>query len=116
MRQAKAEDWKITPLPTEFNTIALDILLSDEKSAAVKLGFIPEEMEEKWFCYFKDGQLFQHRSWSGHCIDVISFTTEGNKLRAVSVNVNRDSSQYSNTNDAEDVERITQMLDWLYQS
>lgn len=114
MIAATANDWDISPLPNTYTTIALDILLTERQSNAVKMGFIPEEMGEKWFCYFDNNTLYQHRSWSGHCIDQIKFIAEGNQLRADSAKVNRDSSQYSNTDDAEDVKRITEMLDWLY--
>lgn len=114
MRQATADDWEITPLPDEFVDIALNILFTEQKSNAIKQGYIPEEMEEKWFCYFKNDCLYQHRSWSGFCIDVIRFEEQDNKLRAISARVNRNPDQYSNVDNEEDVKRITEMLDWLY--
>lgn len=114
MTVAKAEDWAIHPLPDTYTTLKLDILLSEEKSEAIKRGVIPEEMEEKWFCYSHNNTLYQHRSWTGNCIDVIEFNTEGSQLRAISVKVNRDPEQYSNDDDAADIARIKDMLDWLY--
>ena len=112
---AKVDDWDIHALPEQYTTLKLDILLDETQSDAIRRGVIPDDMGEKWFCYFDNNTLYQHRSWSGHCIDVIEFVAEGNQLRAVSARVNRDASQYSNTDDAEDVTRITEMLDWLYQ-
>ena len=58
MKPATADDWETIPLPEHYITIELDILLSERQSELLKKGFIPDEMEEKWFCYFK--QLF-HR-------------------------------------------------------
>lgn len=93
MKIATADDWETLLLPEHYTTIALDILLSERHSDLVKMGFIPDEMEEKWFCYFKDNTLYQHRSWTGVCIDEIDFVTEGKQLRAVSAKVNREPSQ-----------------------
>ena len=112
---AKASDWNIHPLPEHYKTLKIDILLDENKSDVIRLGVIPDDMAEKWFCYFDNNILYQHRSWSGYCIDVIEFVAEGNQLRAVNAKVNRDASQYTNTDDAEAVTRITEMLDWLYQ-
>ena len=114
MRQATANDWDIQPLPEQHTTLALDILLSETQSNAIRQGFIPDDMGEKWFCYFENNQLFQFRSWTGICIDIIQLQPEGNQLRATSARVNRDPKQYNNTDDAEDIERITEMLDWVY--
>ena len=37
-------------------------------------GIMPEEMEEKWFCYFENNVLYQHSSWTHIAVDEIYFT------------------------------------------
>lgn len=114
MKTANADDWNIQPLPEQFTTLKLDILLNEQQSNAVRRGFIPDEMEEKWFCYFDNNTLYQHRSWTGVCIDEVTFVLENKQLRAISAKVNRDSTQYTNIDDAEDIKRIKEIFDSLY--
>jgi hypothetical protein len=110
MRNAQASDWNTQPLPEKFVEVKLDIKLNIKQSEAVIQGFIPEEMEEKWFCYFENNILYQYRSWTGFCIDEIYFVAEGRELRAVSAKINREPEQYLNTDITEDIDRITSML------
>lgn len=48
----------MTPIQYEasFNTDELEQLT---------FGFIPSEMEDKWFVYFNNNVLYFHRSWTG---------------------------------------------------
>jgi hypothetical protein len=110
------EDWKLKALPEKHTVIRLNIALTERQSLAVKQGFVPEEMEQKWICYFQANQLIQHRSWTGCCIDIISFEERNNRLVAINARVNRDPEQYSNTDDTEDIKRITDMLKHLYEN
>jgi hypothetical protein len=36
-----------------------------EQFARLKEGLIPQTMEDKWFVYYEEPQLFFHRSWTG---------------------------------------------------
>lgn len=71
MQAATRADWRIKDMPTEYVALTLDFTLSAQEAARVRLGFIPTSMEEKWFAYFADNTLHQHRSWTGYCIDQI---------------------------------------------
>jgi hypothetical protein len=70
-------------------------------------------MEDKWFIYWKDDTLFFHRSWTGFCIYVVSFSAEGDSCRMIAADVNRDSEQYQGTNDERDAEMISYLVDVL---
>lgn len=63
-RTAKRRSWK-TLAP---GTVA-DLGFSDSYTTAeferLKLGLIPEQMEDKWFIFFEDPWLYFHRSWTG---------------------------------------------------
>lgn len=107
---AKKSDWNAQDMPARFVTLPLDFTLSAEEAAAVRKGYIPSEMEEKWFTYFENNTLFQHRSWTGYCIDQVHFVTDGSGLRATHAEVNRDFEQYQNTDDREDIRRIENLV------
>lgn len=107
---AKKSDWNVQGMPPRFVTLSLDFTLDAKETVAVRRGFIPSAMEEKWFSYFENNILFQHRSWSGYCIDQIHFDAEGFGLRATHAEVNREIAQYQNTDDREDTRRIEVMV------
>lgn len=90
--------------------LPLDFLLSKAEVERIRCGLIPKVMEDKWFSYFEGNTLYQHRSWSGHCIDQIHFIPEGDGLRANHAEVNRDPEQYQGVNDQEDIRRIESMV------
>jgi len=108
---ATCRSWEnLRPLPDSFVELRLDIPLNAEQSARLKQGFIPVMQEEKWFSYFEDGVLYQHRSWTGICIDEIHFVSEGETLRATHARVNRNPRDYTEIDDAVDLERINTMV------
>jgi len=103
-------DWKVFPLPESFSTIQLNRTYSDEESDLIMAGFLPLEMEDKWFLFFEKDTLFCHRSWTGYCIYQVHFVSEHNSLRATHAEVNRNPEQYTNVDDTEDVEHIFSVI------
>ena len=112
-RPADRSDWTIHPLPQERTTIGFDRPFDEEELAFVRLGSIPELMEDKWFVYFADNQLFFHRSWTGHCIYVAHFRATEDGALLVSADINRDRDQYSATDDALDGQLLLYLIDSL---
>lgn len=112
LKFARSFDWQISDMPKLHVLLPLNFTLTAEESFYVRLGFIPSEMEEKWFVYFDPGTLVlhQHRSWTGYCIDQIHFLPEGAGLRATHAIVNRDPEQYLETDDETDIRRIESMI------
>lgn len=107
---ACAADWNIRPLPERHSVLRLDFTLGADEAAAIRKGFIPQVMEEKWFSYYAYDTLFQHRSWTGFCIDQVHFVPLGNGLRATHAEVNREPEQWGETDDAADIRRIESMV------
>lgn len=108
---ATRHSWdNLQPMPDRFVVIPLDLAFDRQQAARLRQGYIPAIMEENWFAYFEDGILYQHRSWTGICIDAIHFVADGDGLRATSARVNRDPRQYSETDDNADARRIAEML------
>lgn len=107
---AAATDWKTQPLPERHVSLALDFTLDANETACARRGLIPLEMEDKWFLYYAGDILYLHRSWTGVCIALVHFVQEGEGLRATSAEVNRDTAQYTNSDDAADVALIERMV------
>lgn len=107
---ARKADWKTEEMPAQHVVLMLDFALTAKEAAQVRLGCIPEAMEEKWFSYFEGNVLYQHRSWTGFCIDKVHFEKDGEGLRATHAEVNRDPGQYGGVENAEDVRRIEAMV------
>ncbi len=114
MKNATANDWRIEPLPKKQITIDLG-LLSYKKTSRQKIlrGFIPREMEEKWFIYYGQGFLYFHRSWTGYCIYRVFCRDFGDNLSLTHADINRDPSQYTEINDENDGENIKFLIDEL---
>lgn len=107
---ACAADWNIRPLPERHSVLRLDFKLDADEAAAIRKGFTPQVMEEKWFSYYANDTLFQHRSWTGFCIDQVHFVPVGNGLRATHAEVNREPEQWGETDDVADIRRIESMV------
>ena len=44
--------------------LAFDAVQTDR----IKMGSIPQDMNDKWFIFLEGEWLFFHRSWTGNCI------------------------------------------------
>ena len=96
-RVATRYSWPRDPLPRQHLTLAIDVRLDADQAARVRRGFIPAAMEQKWFAYFEDNVLYEHRSWTGNLIFVTPFIPDGTGLRATHTLVNQDPEQYHET-------------------
>lgn len=106
---AKKSDWKTSDMPAQHTIYTIKRKISESEMEKLMLGNIPQEMEDKWFWYFEDGKLYAHRSWTGFCIYILSFTP-GSDI--IEVTANRDPEQYKCTDDAEDAKSLSKLLDW----
>ncbi len=95
IEKAKRSDWKICDMPEQTEHFTVDIVLTKDEFEKLKNGFIPKEMEDKWFIYFEDNKLYIHRSWTGFCIYIVSFTDD---YKISDVIVNRNPDEYTETN------------------
>ena len=89
------------PMPEKHSIIELNHLFSEEETKAIKKGFVPQVMEEKWFVYYEEEErkLYLHRSWTGFCVYVVDFEEREKGFAAVRVVVNRDPEQYKCSDD-----------------
>ena len=99
-RQQKAatkNSWKTLPMPQEHVTVPLDIALTAGQMANVRLGHIPEAMEDHWFMYCTDTRICYHRSWTGYCIFEAEYEASGDGYKVTCLTINTDKEQHTAT-------------------
>ncbi|MBQ6262262.1 MAG: hypothetical protein IJK58_01960 [Clostridia bacterium] len=109
-RVVRRGDRKTEPMPESREAFILNRSFSEEEMNALRLGHIPQAMEDKWFWYTEGQTLFAHRSWTGYCIYRIDFK-ENNKHV---VTVNADPEQYGISDTVKETETLNKLLDcWV---
>ena len=101
------DSWKTIEIPEEHTNIELNLTLNIEEIEIIKKGHKPREMEDHWFMYFENNQLFIHRSWTGYCVYIININADGNIKSAI---VNRNENQYKNDNNEYDQYMIRYLI------
>ena len=109
-RVATKDSWNIEPMPEKHITLPMDETISSAAMRTVKLGHIPEVMEDHWFMYCDDTTIRYYRSWTGFCIYIAKYEDDGTNCRITELTVNRDPEQYANTNDEEDMSLFLSLL------
>lgn len=109
---AVKSDWQTVDMPEEHDSFILHRMLSETDVAILKMGNIPQQMEDKWFWYCEGNTLFAHRSWTGFCIYILQMNP-GKKEHMVTVN--RFTEQYSCTDITEEEKNLNMLLDWWTQ-
>lgn len=111
---ATQADWENQPLRGRYSTVPLNLVFDSQQFALLRMGFIPNDQNDKWFSYFADNILYQHRSWTGICIDRIYFEPhQDGGMLATHAEVNRNREEYGETDDEADIQRIREMLAYL---
>ena len=111
--RATPKSWKAQPLPAERAQLNLARSLDSAEWEVVQLGFIPEEMEDKWFVYEEGGRLYFHRSWTGFCIYEVVFRETPAGQEVAEAWVSRERDQYSCVDDEYDARVLSWLIDVL---
>lgn len=100
-------------MPAKSVRIDLDPHFYDpEDVIRMKRGFIPKDMDQKWFIYCTDEYIFFHRSWTGNLIyKVYIYEGPDGEWVLTSAEINRDPEQYGGTDAAEDERIIFELID-----
>ena len=109
--QAKPDSWQTKPMPEAKVRLQIDRTFSADDYAKLQLGSLPRMMEDKWFIYFEDDWLHFHRSWTGFCIFQVRLESVEGGYQISEAWASRDPRQYKQTNDAEDVALIADLID-----
>lgn len=93
--RATASSWKHLPPPDERAPLQLEATFSIEEAGRLRLGFVPQRMEDKWFIYYDDDWLRFHRSWTGAFIYAVRLDDSPAGARVVESWVSRDPQQHA---------------------
>ena len=102
---ATKDSWNITYMDSP-NKIACFLRFDEKEFQRIIVGYIPVQMEEKWFAYFENGWLHFHRSWTGFEIYKAEIVAFDGSYVINSFWVERNSEKYGNTNDESDIETL----------
>ena len=112
--KAHKSDWdRREPMPEESTTVSFHHEFSHEDYEKLQYGFIPEQMEDKWFIYFEDNKLYCHRSWTGFCLYIVEYEVSENSSQIVKITTNRDREQYTETDDNWDCQFVVYLINLL---
>jgi|GEM_PF-1126350 len=98
-------------LPAQVSTFVLDVTAPPLDSLLIARGFVPQQMEDKWFIYMEAGHLLFRRSWTGLLIYMVEAQWRGERLYLGQVRVNRDAEQYGETDDRYDAALLRWLID-----
>jgi ADP-ribose pyrophosphatase YjhB (NUDIX family) len=106
------EDWQeLKAMPERQTVLYPKLWFNPDEMAKIRRGFFPTVMEEKWFLYFTGDRLRMHRSWTGILIFDVGFAFDPKDGAYVTdVIVNRESREYSNTDDDEDLKMLEEII------
>jgi len=108
---AASSSWKRRELPVEREDLKLEAFFTDADAEEMMQGFIPKQMEDKWFIYFEDGWLRFHRSWTGAAIYALRLEGSPAGVRVIESWVNRNPAQYTLKDTEFDRKLVTYLID-----
>lgn len=73
IKTAQRGDWKADELQEQAQVVPMELEITDKEMQALRLGFIPERIGDRWFAYMEDETLFLHHSWTGFCAYAVTF-------------------------------------------
>jgi hypothetical protein len=100
-------------MPRRRTKIALDIPYNSDAMMRIRKGFLPTDMDDKWFSWFEEPVLHLHRSWTGFCIYEVNFVPDRQGWRATFALLNRDPQQYTCADDDTERREISGLIDLL---
>ncbi len=93
-RPTRRSDWKTSPLPKKHVVLHFGRDFSRREMVAIERGFRPTQMEDKWFVYVQDDQVYFHRSWTGYCVYVARLRRRRDRVSLVEVAVSGDPKEH----------------------
>lgn len=110
---AMRTSWKTLPFPAARASIPFEREYTAAEHAQIARGFIPRDMDDRWFIYLEGDTLALHRSWTGACIFRVRFAPAGDGYRIAEAWANRDAGQYRVTDVHEDATHLARLIDLL---
>ena len=102
---ATRNSWKNIPMD-EPKRIEMTLVFNEEEYENLKRGFVPMQMEDKWFIYFEDDWLHFHRSWTGHEVYKAKVEHTGGEHIIKEFWAERNPEKNKNEDDEKDIENL----------
>ncbi len=74
---ASATSWQRVPFSAGDSILYVRVF-DTEQFGCLKIGLIPQQMEDKWFIYYEEPHLYFHRSWTGQPVYRLALRTTQN--------------------------------------
>lgn len=97
--RARRSDWKAEPLAVPQPIPAPSRVWTSDEMEAIRRGYVPHMMEEKWFIFTEGNRLFLHRSWTGLGVYEAVFVPAAGGYVIESAVVTGDTAQYRRSPD-----------------
>lgn len=110
---ARRSDWTNKPMAATRTRIPVELHYGPGEMEAIRLGFIPDVMEDKWFIIFENQMLYCFRSWTGYEIYRAHFLALENEYVVREIVACRDLEFYLNTDDDYDIGQFQFLIDRL---
>ena len=108
-KTAQPDSWKTKQMPLEVAYLSFNKTYTEEEFGIIASGCVPKEMEDKWFIFMQNNELFFHRSWTGFCIYKVVFEQNNSAYIVREALVNKNIEQYNSI----DSNYETSLLSWL---
>lgn len=72
-------DWKCERAPSNIEISSFKYAYNSKELDALRRGFIPSSMDNKWFCYYENAMVNFYRSWTGKLICSVILNNETNE-------------------------------------
>jgi hypothetical protein len=89
MIRAEPDSWKRKPMPADVIAVDYTADFTPAEFERISRGFIPRDMDDRWFAFLDGDTLNIHRSWTGICIFQIEFERDGQKYSVRRATANR---------------------------
>lgn len=112
MKIATKDKWKTIPM-TNPKKLEVSISLNNNQLSKLKLGLVPNEMEDKWFVYYNEGCIHFHRSWTGFEIFKAKLQLDENGCLINNFWVEQDLKKYNEEKDERNISSFKKHIDYL---
>jgi hypothetical protein len=110
---ATRTSWKNSPMSEQRAPLAYQARFSAEEIVELARGFIPREMEDKWFIFQEGEWLYFHRSWTGLGVYAVRLREENGGGVIAEAWVARDAQHSTPSADERDVGVLRFLVDRL---
>jgi hypothetical protein len=103
--------WKATAMPQKRVHVPLQRTFTKAEFTRLTKGFVPQNMDDRWFIFFEKGWLYFHRSWTGRCVFQVRLQPRKPGYQVAEVWASRGSRQYRSPNPDQEAALISNLID-----